>query len=116
MTTISIPNVEADDVIAEIAKYKKNSKITIMSTDQDFMQLVDDRVRVWSPMKKKTYDKERVIDEFGVHPNNFILQKIISGDSSDNIPGVNRFGNKTVIKYFPKLVNQEVYNIDILFE
>ena len=38
-----------------------------MSTDKDFLQLVDDRIRVWSPTKKKMYDEERILDEYGIN-------------------------------------------------
>jgi len=87
-----------------------------MSTDVDFLQLVSNNVHVWSPAKKKTYDINRVLDEYGIHPNNFIFQKIISGDNSDNVPGVERFGAKTTAKYFPILAEPERKNIDLLFE
>ena len=54
----SIDNVEADDVIAYIAQNVLENDVIIMSADQDFLQLVNDRIVVWSPNKKKYYTKE----------------------------------------------------------
>jgi len=116
ITYLIVPSVEADDVISVISNHLQKSNIYIMSTDKDFMQLIDERISVWSPMKKRHYTIDRVKEEFGVHPNNFILQKIITGDDSDCIPGIERFGAKTVNKYFPKLIEEQTYEIDNLFE
>ena len=61
LTLISIDNVEADDVMAYISQQVlTESDIFLMSTDKDFLQLVDDRVKVWSPTKKKLYTTKEV--------------------------------------------------------
>jgi DNA polymerase-1 len=117
VTTMSIDNIEADDCIAYLATdYFKASKVTIMSADKDFLQLVDDRVNVWSPTKKKLYGRAEVSTEYGIDSNNFVFYRILDGDDSDNIPGIQGAGLKTVKKLFPLLSEstktnlQEIYN------
>ena len=83
LTILSIDNLEADDVMAYVSNTSlKDSKVTIMSTDKDFYQLVDDRVRVYSPTKKKTYDVDMVYEEFGLYPQNLLTGRTIDGDRS----------------------------------
>ena len=70
LTILSIDGLEADDVMAYVSNVSlKDSKITLMSTDKDFFQLVDDRVQVYSPTKKVTYDVDLVHKEFGLYPH-----------------------------------------------
>ncbi len=114
LTVISIDNIEADDVIAYIAKQyydKHDNKMTIVSSDRDFLQLVNDRIRVWSPVKKKLYTPEKLNEEFGILPENYLLYRMMSGDASDNIPGINGVGLKTLISRFPN-INQKSMNFD----
>lgn len=113
VSVISIDHIEADDAIAYIAtQMYKDSRITIMSGDKDFMQLVNDRVQIWSPIKKKVYGVQDVINEYGVHPTNFIYYRILEGDSSDNIDGVKGIGLKTAIKNFPMLTEAEETSVE----
>jgi DNA polymerase-1 len=102
---VSVDKVEADDIIALIAKiYSQNSKkATIVSSDKDFLQLVDSNIEVYSPIKKKLYTESLVIEEFKTTPSNFLIGKAILGDQSDNLPGVTRVGAKTLHKLFPNL-------------
>ena len=94
---ISVDSVEADDVMAYIAKQLlPKSKTTIMSTDKDFLQLVSDRISVWSPTKKKLYNPEKVLEEYKVTSRNLLLSRIFEGDQSDNIKGVMGIGTKTL--------------------
>ncbi len=74
---ISIDKIEADDVIGYISQ-KLTGEVTIMSSDRDYLQLVSDKVTVYSPTKKKFYDHDLVLTEYGVSPNNFLTQKILS--------------------------------------
>ena len=63
MTIVSIDNIEADDSIAYISEQcLTDSNIVIMSTDKDFLQLVDDRVSVWSPVRKKLYKPNDILE------------------------------------------------------
>lgn len=118
--TISIDKIEADDTIAYLTQYfkrKYNSEVYIMSTDQDFLQLVDDRVTVWSPTKKKFYTEEVIANEYeGLPSKNHIFYKMLIGDGSDNIPGVKGFGLKTIKKRLPILFekDREIHLDDIL--
>jgi 5'-3' exonuclease len=101
---VSLDQVEADDTIAHMAlDYYKDWKVRIMSADKDFLQLVNDRISVWSPTKKRVYTPQDIIKEYGVSSDNFIFFKALQGDVSDNIPGITGFGPKTVIKAFPFL-------------
>jgi 5'-3' exonuclease len=117
VTFISMDGIEADDTIAYIAQMYQETckKITIVSTDRDFYQLVDDRIQVWSPIKKKMYDTQAVLDEFGVHPNNMVIYRSFTGDASDNIPGVNGIGPKTILKLVPELADGNEFTVDDLF-
>jgi len=118
VTFMSLDGIEADDAIAYIAQMYETEckKITIVSTDRDFYQLVDDRIQVWSPIKKKMYDVETVQAEFGVHPNNMVLYRSFTGDASDNIPGVKGIGPKTLLKALPQLNDVNTIGLEALFE
>jgi len=114
---ISLDNVEADDTIAYCAlDYFKDWKIFIMSSDKDFLQLVDERINVWSPTKKKLYGLNDVSGEYGINPKNFVFYRALDGDDSDNIPGIKGCGLKTVIKAFPFLAENEVSSLDRIHE
>ena len=113
VTVITMENIEADDTIAYISKQILNkSKITIMSTDKDFYQIINDRISVWSPTKKVIYDRKRLEEEFEILAENFVYYRIIDGDKSDNISGVRGLGLKTIRKKFPLLVDTKIVNID----
>jgi len=118
VTFLALDGIEADDTIAYITQmYEETAdKITVVSTDRDFYQLVGDKIQVWSPIKKKIYDTKAIIDEFGIHPNNMVLYRSFTGDKSDNIPGVNGIGPKTILKLIPELSQPQEYNLDDLFD
>ena len=113
VSIVSIDYIEADDTIGYIAtQMYKDSRITIMSADKDFMQLVNDRVQIWSPIKKKIYGVQDIINEYGMHPTNFIYYRILEGDTSDNIVGVKGVGLKTAIKSFPMLTESTETSVE----
>jgi len=118
VTLLSIDNIEADDTISYITNmYKDRSKkITIVSTDRDFYQLISPTVQIWSPIKKKLYNTTELVDEFAVHPNNYVVYRTFTGDNSDNIPGVAGFGPKTILKTFPELTDASEFTLDMLQE
>lgn len=120
ITMFAIDYVEADDVIGYIATtvLPKESKVFIMSTDKDFLQLVSDRIEVWSPTKKKIYTKELVKKEFGIPPENMCLFRSVNskGDKSDNIKGIRGLGEKTILKKLPLLSENRKVEIDELIE
>jgi DNA polymerase-1 len=108
---LSIDKVEADDVIGHIVT-KTDDEVYIMSADQDFLQLVNDKVTVYSPIKKKFYTPKLVKEDYGLEPYNYINKKILMGDSSDNVPGVKGLGDKKLIKLFPEIFETKVVTLD----
>ena len=113
VTVLSYDNIEADDTIGYLAEQVFfKSKVVIMSTDKDFLQLANGRVKIWSPSKKKMYDDKSVFEEFGIFSKNFIWYRVLDGDKSDNISGVRGLGLKTIKKKLPFLANNKICNID----
>jgi 5'-3' exonuclease len=112
VTLLSIDKIEADDVIGFICShFKKNKnfeKITIMSSDKDFLQLSNEKIDIYSPTKKKFYTPNEVYSEYGVSPINIPIYKSILGDKSDNIPGVKGIGPKKIIKLFPEAGHTDI--------
>ena len=95
--SIEMLNYEADDLIATFKEQasKKKIKVTIVSSDKDLMQLVDENTFMFDSMKDKFIDKEQVKEKFGVYPDKVIDIQSLAGDSSDNVPGVPGIGIKT---------------------
>jgi 5'-3' exonuclease len=118
ITTMIYDGIEADDVIANIARQilGEDEECIIVSTDKDFLQLVDDKTKVYSPTKKKLYDREMVKAEWGMYPQNLLLFRTLDGDNSDNIPGVKGCGLKTVLKRFPELEEDRLITFDEFFD
>lgn len=119
VTTIAIDHVEADDIIAYIANEMytdDDHKVTIVSTDRDFLQLVNNRISVWSPVKKILYTPTVMHDEIGLPAHNYLLYRAITGDKSDNIPGLKGIGLKTLLKHFPIIQETTEITIDDIIE
>jgi DNA polymerase-1 len=116
-TTMIYDGVEADDTMAYITTHllKEDEQAVIMSTDKDFLQLVNDKTIVWSPTKKKIYNKNRIKEEFGMDPNNLLLYRVLDGDTSDNIPGVYGCGIKTILKRYPEVTSDKEISLDEFF-
>jgi DNA polymerase-1 len=114
--TIGLPKVEADDVIAylsEITPLSPKDKVFIVSSDKDFLQLVNENVIVYRPMEKEFYTEQTVVDKFKMSPNNFILYKTLMGDNSDKVKGVKGLGEKKLYKLFPELSEKDMTLDDI---
>ncbi len=113
VTVMSYDNIEADDTIGYLCRQVlTDSQITVMSTDKDFLQLANGRIKIWSPTKKKMYDEKMVMDEYGISSGNLIWYRVLDGDKSDNIPGVRGLGLKTIQKKLPFLSENRIVNID----
>ncbi len=113
VTVLSYDNIEADDTIGYLCRQVlTDSQITIMSTDKDFLQLANSRIKVWSPTKKKMYDEDVVLDEYGISSHNLIWYRVLDGDKSDNISGVRGLGLKTIQKKLPFLSENRIVQID----
>lgn len=110
-----IDHIEADDVMAYAAKHIFQKEVLIVSSDKDFLQLVDDRISVYLPTKKKWMGKDDVKELFGVPPHNLVYYRIFDGDKSDNIPGVRGIGPKTLVNKLDFLQSNEL-TLDTLFE
>ena len=116
LTLVCVDGIEADDTMAYISQQiLKESDIFLMSTDKDFLQLVDDRVKVWSPTKKKLYDRKKILEEYGIPSRNMLTYRILDGDKSDNINGVQGAGLKSLIKYIPSITEDKDFTaMDLL--
>ena len=102
--TLERPGFEADDIIGTLATMasKEDLDVFIVSGDKDFMQLVNEKIFLYSPSGRqadiKIYDRNGVIDKWGVPPEKIIDLLGLMGDSSDNVPGVPGVGEKTAVK------------------
>ena len=114
VTQTFVPEIEADDVIAYISQMPslKESQKVIMSQDQDFFQLCDDKTVLFRPIKKQVLNKKSITDEYGIHPVNFALARAMAGDKSDNLPGVPGVGLATLAKRMPFLAEDRSVFID----
>ncbi len=107
---IEIAGVEADDVIATIVKLAKEKKFkaVVSSLDKDLMQLVQDpNTTIMNTMTHQIFDEKKVFEKFGVKPNQIRDMLALVGDSSDNIPGVPKVGQKTAAKWLNEFDNLE---------
>lgn len=88
---------EADDIIATYAKLatSANMRTTIISSDKDLMQLINDHVDMYDSMKDKHIGRAQVIEKWGVGPEKMIELQAMTGDTSDNVPGIPGIGPKT---------------------
>lgn len=115
---ISIPGVEADDVIGTLSTIASKQGIhTLISTgDKDMAQLVDENTTLINTMTNTILDRDGVIEKFGVPPELIIDFLGLMGDSSDNIPGVPKVGEKTALGMLQGIGSvDEIYkNIDKL--
>lgn len=97
---------EADDIIGTISKRingdLKDGEVIIVTGDQDTLQLIDDRTKVAMPamgrIQETLYDESAVLGKIGLKPSQIIDYKALSGDPSDNIPGVRGIGPKTAVE------------------
>ena len=105
---IEISGVEADDVIATLVNKakEKNFKVVVSSLDKDLMQLVEDpNITIMNTMKHQIFTEAKVFEKFGVQPNQIRDMLALVGDSSDNIPGVPKVGQKTAAKWLNEYKN-----------
>ena len=105
------PEIEADDLISFVAQHHKYSdwhKI-IVSSDKDFIQLCNKDTVLFRPIQNEILSWKKVVEEYGIHPNNFAVARSMAGDKSDNISGIKGIGLKSVKKYLPFLVEEKSY-------
>ena len=113
---VVLDKVEADDIIAYLSNVipqKKEDKVFIVSSDKDFLQLINENVVVYRPMEKEYYTIDTVIEKFKMSPSNFILYKTLMGDNSDKVAGIKGLGPKKLYKLFPELSERDLTLDDI---
>ena len=98
---LSVPDVEADDVIGTLARIAASQgvEVIVSSGDKDLSQLVDEHITIIDTMNGKRRDVAGVTAEFGVPPSLMIDYQTLVGDSVDNVPGVPKVGPKTAAKW-----------------
>ena len=115
---LMLDRVEADDIIAMITqspKYKGWQKV-IISSDKDFLQLLDDETVLYRPIQKKAWTKNTVIEEYGISPENFVLARAIAGDKSDNLAGIKGAGLPTIAKRLSFLIDDEMHTLSEVYD
>ena len=97
LACIETEGYEADDIIATYARKAAaaGADVTIVSSDKDLMQLVDDHISLFDGMKGQRLGRDAVIEKFGVPPDKVIDVQALAGDSVDNVPGAPGIGIKT---------------------
>lgn len=105
---IMIDNIEADDVIAYMAKTGFKNEVMIVSGDNDYLQLIDERICVYSIHIKKKICNDNFKTLYGYDSKNFIWQKVLLGDSSDNIDNIDGIGAKS-ITVLHDFLNEMIY-------
>jgi len=102
ITIVEREGFEADDIIATLAKKAKvkGTSTTIVSSDKDTLQLIDEDTTIFSPYKDEgvIYDNRKVFERFGVKPQRIVDIIALMGDDVDNIPGVPGIGEKTAVE------------------
>lgn len=106
---VMVDRVEADDVIGTLARAAaaEHIEVIISTGDKDMAQLVCDEIRLVNTMDNSVLDSAGVVGKFGVRPDQIIDYLTLIGDKVDNIPGVDKVGPKTAVKWLDKYDNLE---------
>jgi DNA polymerase-1 len=101
---VVIDGVEADDVIGTLARQavQKNYQVIISTSDKDIAQLVNSRITLVNTMSNVALDEKGVLEKFGVMPEQMVAYLTLTGDTSDNIPGVPGVGPKTAARWLSR--------------
>lgn len=113
---LRVDNNESDDLIAYYCQVAKDEDKTIFTADKDLLQLIDSTTSIYSPMIKVMYKMGDKVSIMGtqIPHQNILTLKVIMGDKSDNIDGIERLGEKTFLKFFPEVLDRGVSVDDIL--
>jgi DNA polymerase I len=98
---LQVPRIEADDAIGTLARVAEDSghQVVISTGDKDLAQLVTPHVMLINTMSNERLDEAGVLAKFGVPPNRIIDYLTLIGDTVDNVPGVDKVGPKTAVKW-----------------
>ncbi|MDE5061541.1 MULTISPECIES: DNA polymerase I [Wolbachia] len=112
-----IEGYEADDIIATLAAkyaYHKDFKVVVVSSDKDLFQLLNHNILIFDPIKNIYIDEKQIVEKFGVNSHKLLDLFSLTGDASDNIPGVPGIGPKTAAKLLDEFdsLNNIIENID----
>ena len=115
---LKVADVEADDVIGTLARQADEAgmKVVVSTGDKDMAQLVNERIMLVNTMSNETLDIEGVVNKFGVRPEQIIDYLALIGDKVDNVPGVEKCGPKTAVKWLAEygtLANVMAHAADI---
>jgi len=106
VTTITKEDFEADDILATLARQgaEKGYDVLVVSGDRDTIQLVNDRVTLLYPNARgvselKRYDADAVRERYGINPEQYPEIAALVGETSDNLPGIDKVGEKTAVKW-----------------
>lgn len=113
---VSIDRVEADDILAYLSNHLADtydSRVFLVSSDKDFLQLVTDKITVYRPTEKEFYTPKTIIQKFGILPENYLTYKTLLKDKSDVLEGIKGLGDKGPLKKFPELAKTTVTLEDI---
>ena len=100
VTLVALPGFEADDIIGTLAKQASAEGIDvyIATGDKDALQLLDEHVRLYDTKRGEEYTAENLAEEKGIRPGQVTDMMALSGDTSDNVPGIRGIGPKTALK------------------
>jgi len=113
---VEVEQNESDDLIAFYCQIANDEEKVIFSSDKDLLQLINQSTSLYSPLQRYTYknsDKVKFGDYYIPHQN-ILTVKILMGDKSDNIQGIERLGEKTFVKIFPEVLETTLFLDDIL--
>ncbi len=116
---IELAGYEADDILGTLAKHseKKGIEVTLLTGDRDSFQLASDKITIRIPRTKngktetENFDRNKVLEVYGIEPEELIEVKGLMGDKSDNIPGVPGIGEKTALNLI-----KEFHSVDTIYE
>jgi DNA polymerase-1 len=114
---IELPGYEADDILATLATRLSSygADVYIVSGDKDILQIVNHGIKMFDPMKNVVYDREAVIERYGLSPERIPELMALTGDSIDNIPGIKGIGEKTGLEILRSArLNEIIENPDLI--
>lgn len=114
---IELPGYEADDILATLATKLSSygAEVYIVSGDKDVLQIVNHGIKMFDPMKNVVYDREAVIERYGLSPERIPELMALTGDSIDNIPGIKGIGEKTGLEILRSAgLNEIIENPDLI--